>query len=183
MIYLDTELFFPSSFLKHSIEKQCPKELNKYKEQLLNSFIIYRLSLDNDIEDFIEKELSNILTDISDIKIVVIDNLTHFFSNPKKKNNKLFIRDLFHITKKYNICLIYLSDLIYRNNEGIFIHEINFGELLSDFVNHCIFLNETGNVIKNMQCSVLKSNFYPLESCFYKFDLDNLVLKIVKNIK
>lgn len=183
VLYLDTELFFPCSFLNKSIGKLCSNKLQKYKDQLLNSFIICRLSLDNDIANFIEKELSKLLTDISELKIVVIDNLTHFISNQKKKNSKLFIRDLFHITKQYNICLIYLNDLVYRNQGGVFSLEINYGEMFSDFVNHCIYLNETGTFNKVMQCSVVKSNYYPLESFHYKFDLNNLTLKILKTNK
>ena len=137
IIYIDTELSFPTSFINAAIDKVCIKlGSQEYKTILENSFILLRFSNLEETSHFFEFQLEKLIDE--SIKTVVIDNLNYAFSEQKAKNGRIIVRDLLRIAKEKNINIMYVNDMYYSHQNNRFSLEISYGDIINEFCNHIL---------------------------------------------
>lgn len=170
IIYIDTELSFPISFISSAIEKICTKAGNKEKKSLLeNSFILLRFNNLDETSLFFEFQLEKLIDE--SIKTIVIDNLNYAFSEQKAKNGRILMRDLLRIAKEKNINIMYVNDLYYLNQNNIYSLEITYGDILNEFCNQIIQIGDCSEELINEKyyymspITFIKTNYVKDKQC------------------
>ena len=179
VLYIDTELSCPISFLHNAFEKLSEKNKNSQIE-LENSFMILRIDDSKQLCLFIEYHLLNLIKSTSNIKTIVLSNVNNLFVPEKikgKKSGKYYMRIFLRIAKEYKINIIYINDIYYRNNafkkfnyennnnseekeETNYVMEIEYSEYINEYCSNIILINDNYSYhdkYLECKCEVLKS--------------------------
>ena len=179
VLYIDTQLSCPISFLHNAFEKISEKNKN-FQNELGNSFMILRIDDSKQLYIFLEYHLLNLIKSTSNIKTIVLSNINNLFTPEKikgKKSGKYYMRIFLRIAKEYKMNIIYINDIYYRNNafkkfnyennnnseekeETNYIMEIEYFEYINEFSSNIILINENSSYhdkYLECKCEVLKS--------------------------
>ena len=177
VLYIDTQLSCPVSFLHNAFEKILEKNKNSQIE-LENSFMILRIDDSKQLFLFVEYYLLNLIKSTSNIKTIVLNNINNLFVPEKikgKKGGKYYMRIFWRIAKEYKINIIYINDIYFRNNafkefnsenknyseekETNYVMEIEYSEYINEYCSNVILINDNYNYHDNYlecKCEVLK---------------------------
>jgi hypothetical protein len=132
----------------------------------------------NEVSAFFEYQLERLLlSQENKIKTIVIDNMNAVFQNANtfKKGRQAF-RDVFTLSRKYNINIIYINELFYTYSQGGFNLEVTYGDIVNEFCSSILYIGDSYKEEKRdvliSKLSVLKSNTVPLETCMIYIDLN-----------
>ena len=180
VLYIDTTLSCPISYIQSAIDKICyDKEAKSVKSVLENAFMLIRFPSLNEVSAFFEYQLERLLlSEQNKIKTIVIDNMNTVFQNANtiKKGRQAF-RDVFTLSKKYNINIIYINELFYTYSQSGFNLEITYGDIVNEFCSSILYIGDSYKDEKKRdvlisKLNVLKSNTVPLETCMIYIDLN-----------
>ena len=201
VLYIDTQLSCPISFLHNAFEKISEKNKN-FQNELGNSFMILRIDDSKQLYIFLEYHLLNLIKSTSNIKTIVLSNINNLFTPEKikgKKSGKYYMRIFLRIAKEYKMNIIYINDIYYRNNafkkfnyennnnseekeETNYVMEIEYFEYINEFSSNIILINENSSYhdkYLECKCEVLKS-IQSIKQFSLQIDTDKCSFKSIK---
>ena len=201
VLYIDTQLSCPISFLHNAFEKISEKNKN-FQNELGNSFMILKIDDSKQLYIFLEYHLLNLIKSTSNIKTIVLSNINNLFTPEKikgKKSGKYYMRIFLRIAKEYKMNIIYINDIYYRNNafkkfnyennnnseekeETNYVMEIEYFEYINEFSSNIILINENSSYhdkYLECKCEVLKS-IQSIKQFSLQIDTDKCSFKSIK---
>ena len=199
VLYLDTELSCPVSFLFNAFQIILGKNNKSYNE-IENSFMIIRLDDSKQLSKFLEYNLINLIKSTQNIQTIVLSNVNSLFLPERikgKKSGKYYMRIFLKIAKENNINIIYLNDLYFRNNAfknsyiiqnpeakeiTNYVMEIEYSEFINDFCSNILLINDNysyNDRYLECKCEVLKSS-QNTKQFSIQIDLEKCSFKSIK---